>query len=131
MDTAMPPDVRKRFALPLSGRTDLGCAQTLGVAREFNITLPEGRRPSAHQTAQPSLCTTFEAKPLTAQVASKRCISLANIGAACTRAVAEARSILESQNRIRKIRRGARGREMLAGNSDSVAMATGKPSRSG
>ena len=63
----MPSDVRKRFALPLCGETDLGCAQKLGVARKFNINLPEGRRPSAHQTAQPSLFTTFEAKQSFAQ----------------------------------------------------------------
>ena len=48
----MPPDVRKRFALPLRTGTDLGCAQKLGAARR-DINLPEGRRPSAHQTAQP------------------------------------------------------------------------------
>ena len=31
----MPPDVRKRFALPLCGGTDLGSAQKLGAARKI------------------------------------------------------------------------------------------------
>ena len=39
-DTAVPPDVRKRFAPPLSGTTDLGCAQKVGVPEQFNINWP-------------------------------------------------------------------------------------------
>jgi len=55
-DLAMPSDVRKRSALPSISHTEFGAApQNLGVARNSISNLPEGRRPSAHQTAQPYL----------------------------------------------------------------------------
>ena len=50
----MPPDVRRRSALPSSPFKILGAApQHLGVARDLSCKLPEGQRPSAHQAAQP------------------------------------------------------------------------------
>jgi hypothetical protein len=50
----MPPDVRKRCALPSESymvwalRPDKS-----GVAHSRSRSFPEGRRPSAHQAAQP------------------------------------------------------------------------------
>ena len=52
-DPAMPPDVRKRSALPSCGRK-LGLRPNkLGIAQNSEAALPEGQRPSAHQTAEP------------------------------------------------------------------------------
>ena len=55
-DSAMPPDVRKRPALPSIGSMNLGLRPKTWAPPENSISnLPEGRRPSAHQTAQPYL----------------------------------------------------------------------------
>jgi hypothetical protein len=48
----MPPDVRKRSALPSSFTMNSGLRpQPLGKAQNLDGRLPEGQRPSAHQTA--------------------------------------------------------------------------------
>ena len=50
----MPADVRKRSALPSCVQSEFGTAsQQLGIAQNLDGGLPEGQRPSAHQTAQP------------------------------------------------------------------------------